>query len=101
MGLGRCSVCCGGQQWTYFLGTKGLKFAFIGFASFLEGNNEEENNSCVVFLKEIVSTDQLGNRMVILGEGVTPVFRIRIRIGFGSGQWIRIRIQEGRNDPQK
>ncbi len=28
-----------------------------------------------------------------------PVFRIRIRIW--SGPWIRIRIQEGKNDPQK
>jgi hypothetical protein len=28
-----------------------------------------------------------------------PVFRIRIRIQ--SGQWIRIRIQEGKNDQQK
>jgi hypothetical protein len=30
---------------------------------------------------------------------VGTVFRIRIRIH--SGQWIRIRIQEGKNDPQK
>ncbi len=30
---------------------------------------------------------------------IEAVFRIRIRIQ--SGQWIRIRIQEGKNDPQK
>ncbi len=29
------------------------------------------------------------------------VFRIRIRSGFQSGHWIRIRIQEGKNDSQK
>jgi hypothetical protein len=41
-----------------------------GYGEHLEGNTEEENNGYVVLNK--ISTDQLENRVVVRGGGVTP-----------------------------